>query len=658
MDSSSKLSQALETSRASSVATTGAPITATVSPASEAAAAFQPSDIVMMDAVALNRAIHSRRVSCVEVMTAYLDHIDRLNPKVNAIVALQERSGLMAHAAERDAQLARGDTIGPLHGFPHAVKDLQPVKGIRSTQGSLIFKDFIPQADSLTVERLRKAGAIIIGKTNVPEFGLGSHTYNPVYGATRNAYDQSHSAGGSSGGAAVALALRMLPLADGSDYGGSLRNPAGWNNVLGFRTSIGRVPVDVRDVWLPSIGVQGPMARNAPDLAMLLSVQAGFDSRAPLSTDRDGSAFRASFERSLKGKRIAWVGDFKGYPPYEPGVLEVCKAALKTFETFGCSVEEAQPDYPLDAVWRALIRIRGWQTGWALLEFYNDPVKRALLKPEAIYEIEIGMKQSAYDITAASVVRSEWYQAVRRLFDRCDYLVAPTAQVFPFDVDLHWPEEIAGARMETYHEWMKAALLISMSGCPALAVPAGFGASGLPMGIQIGCACPPGGGLSRFGARLYDCDELDDRAPSGAAQRLTVFARCDGGAMRFASRGSGAAWPGIRQAVSARPRIGRLQHVLMDARYPSAARNERDNGGAARDRRFPGNPTDEFGANDGASAIDFAPLHPAARRHNGHAGAAPRTRGRSIDLAGTDNDCVRPADLAALMLQRTGELTE
>jgi amidase len=486
MDSSSKQPSALEaSSSAFSAATTGAPITATVPSASPGAATIRPSDIVMMDAVGLMSAIHSRQVSCVEVMTAYLDHIDRLNPKVNAIVALQERSGLMAQAADRDAQLARGDSIGPLHGFPHAVKDLQPVKGIRSTQGSPIFKDFIPGADSLMVERLRKAGAIIIGKTNSPEFGLGSHTYNSVYGATRNAYDQSRSAGGSSGGAAVALALRMLPIADGSDYGGSLRNPAGWNNVLGFRARVGRVPVDARDAWLPSVGVLGPMARNVPDLAMLLSVQAGFDSRAPLSMDGDGSAFRASFECSLKGKRIAWAGDFKGYTPCEPGVLDVCKAALETFETIGCSVEEAQPNYPLDAVWRALIRIRGWQTGGALLEHYNDPVKRALLKPEAIYEIETGMKQSAYDITAASVVRSEWYQAVQRLFDRYDYLVAPTAQVFPFDVELHWPQEIAGAKMETYHEWMKAVLLISMSGCPALAVPAGFGASGLPMGIQI-----------------------------------------------------------------------------------------------------------------------------------------------------------------------------
>jgi amidase len=451
-----------------------------------AAASAQRSDVVMMDAVALSSSIHSRQISCVEVMAAYLDHIERLNPKVNAIVALEDRAKLLAQAGKRDAQLGRGESMGVLHGFPHAVKDLQPVKGIRSTQGSPILKDFVPTADSLMVERLRKAGAIIIGKTNAPEFGLGSHTYNPVYGITRNAYDQGRSAGGSSGGAAVSLALRMLPVADGSDYGGSLRNPAGWNNVVGFRTSVGRVPNDARDVWLPSIGVTGPMARNVSDLSLLLSVQAGYDPRAPLAVEGSGRMFQGSLEAFFKGKRIAWAGDFKGYTPYEAGVLDVCKNALKVFEDLGCVVEEAQPDYPLDAVWRAVLRIRGWQQGGAIFGFYNDPAKRALLKPEAIYEIELGQKQSAYDISAASAVRSEWYQAVRRLFERYDYFIVPTAQLFPFDADLHWPQEIAGQKMETYHEWMKAVLLISMSGCPALAVPAGFGGDrDLPIGIQI-----------------------------------------------------------------------------------------------------------------------------------------------------------------------------
>jgi amidase len=450
-----------------------------------APAAAGASEIVMMDAVPLAATIASRQVSCLEVMTAYLDHIDKLNPKVNAIVALQDRAGLLAQARERDAQLARGEAMGPLHGFPQAVKDLAPVKGIPMTQGSPILKGFMPPADSVMVERLRKAGAIMIGKTNTPEFGLGSHTYNPVYGVTRNPYDLTRSAGGSSGGAAVALALRMLPVADGTDYGGSLRNPAGWNNVFGFRTSFGRVPADGRDAWLPSMGVVGPMARNVRDLAMLLAVQAGYDARAPLSLEGDGAIFRGGLETDLRGKRIAWVGDFAGYLPYEPGVLEVCKAALKTFETLGCVVEEAQPDYSVDAVWRAFVQLRAWQTGGTLLAFYNDPAKRALMKPEAIYEVESGLKLSAYDITAASAVRTEWYHAVRRFFERYDYFIVPTAQLFAFDADMHWPQEIAGRKMETYHEWMKGVLPVTMAGCPALAVPAGFGAHGLPIGIQI-----------------------------------------------------------------------------------------------------------------------------------------------------------------------------
>jgi amidase len=451
----------------------------------QASATIPPSDIVAMDGVSLASIIRSRKASCAEVIMAYLDHIERLNPKVNAIVALQDRSGLLTQAHERDAQLARGESMGPLHGFPHAVKDMQPVKGIRSTSGSPILRDFVPTADSVMVERLRKAGAVIIGKTNTPEFGLGSHTYNPVYGATRNAYDQSRSAGGSSGGAAVALALRMLPVADGSDYGGSLRNPAGWNNVFGFRTSYGRVPADARDVWLPSMGVLGPMARSVTDLAMLLSVQAGFDARVPLSMNDDETIFQRRLERDFKGKRIAWAGDFNGYTPCEPGVLDVCKNALRAFESIGCVVEEALPDYSFDAVWSAVLRLRSWQQGGQLLAYYNDPSKRKLLKPEAIFEIETGLKLSAYDITAASVVRTEWHHAVHRLFERYDYFIAPTAQVFPFDADMHWPQEIAGKKMETYHEWMKAMLLITMSGCPALAAPAGFGNHGLPMGIQI-----------------------------------------------------------------------------------------------------------------------------------------------------------------------------
>ncbi len=449
------------------------------------AQAAKASDIVMMDASALSAAIASRKISCVEVMNATLDHIAALNPKVNAIVALQERDGLIAQARERDAQVARGEIMGPLHGFPQAPKDLQPVKGIRSTSGSPILKDFIPPADSLVVDRMRKSGAVFIGKTNTPEFGLGSHTFNPVYGATRNAFDQSRSAGGSSGGAAVSLALRMLPVADGTDYGGSLRNPAGWNNIFGFRSSYGVVPAPGPDVWLPSMSITGPMARNVTDLAMLLSVQAGYDARAPLSVPEDARPYRAPLASDVKGKRIAWLGDLGGWAPYEAGVLDTCRAALKTFESLGCAVEEAMPDQPPEPAWQAFIKLRQWQQGGGLLAFYKDPAKRAQLKPEAIWEIEGGLKLSAFDISAASAARTAWSASVQRLFARYDYLIMPTAQLFPFAVEETWPHSLGGQTMQTYHEWMKAVCMITLTGCPSLAAPAGFGANDLPIGIQI-----------------------------------------------------------------------------------------------------------------------------------------------------------------------------
>jgi amidase len=448
-------------------------------------AAAKPSDIVMMDARALAMAISAKKLSCVEVMTAYLDHIAAINPKVNAIVALQDPDQLLAQARERDAQAARGEFMGPLHGLPHAVKDLQPVKGIVSTQGSPIFKGFVPTADSLPVARMRAAGAIFIGKTNAPEFGLGSHTYNSVYGATHNAYDQSRSAGGSTGGGAVGLALRMLPVADGSDYGGSLRNPAGWNNVFGFRTSYGVVPTGGEEVWLPSLSVTGAMARNVPDLALLLSMMAGYDPHSPLSLEGPGMRFLANLNADFKGKRIGWLGDLNGAVPYEAGVLDLCRTALKTFEGLGMTVDAARPDADPETAWQAFVRLRQWQQGGSLHAYYDDPAKRALLKPEAIYEIEGGMKLSAFDVTQASVARTRWSTAFARLFEHYDFLAMPTAQTFAFDIDEHWPHEIAGHPMRTYHEWMKGVCLVTMSGCPSLAVPAGFDGRGLSMGLQL-----------------------------------------------------------------------------------------------------------------------------------------------------------------------------
>jgi amidase len=444
-----------------------------------------PSDIVMMDGVSLARSIKSKQVSCVEVMNAYLDHIERLNPRVNAIVSLQDREGLLKQAKERDEQLARGDYMGWMHGFPQAIKDLAATKGILTTRGSPLFKDDVPQADALFVDRMKRAGSIIIGKTNTPEFGLGSQTYNNVFGTTFNAYDQSKTAGGSSGGAAVALALRMLPVADGSDHAGSLRNPAAFNNVLGFRPSYGRVPSPRRDVFTAALGVPGPMARTVPDLAMLLSVQAGYDPRVPLSIRQDPAQYTGRLQRDFKVTRIAWLGDFGGYLPLEPGVLDLCKNALKIFESLGCAVEEARPDFPVEQVWQNWLKLRAWQAGDPLRALYNDPAKRALMKPEAQWEVESGLKLTMFELADALAVRTLWYQAVLRFMDKYEYFVLPSAQVFPFDASLHWPKKISGKAMDTYHRWMEVVIPVTMSGCPALNVPVGFNDKGLPMGVQI-----------------------------------------------------------------------------------------------------------------------------------------------------------------------------
>jgi amidase len=443
------------------------------------------SEIVDMDAVELAAAISSRRISCRDVMKATLTRIYAFNDKVNAIVALRDPDALLAEADARDAALARGDAPGPLHGFPLAVKDLAAVAGLPLTRGSPILRDFIPADDCIMVERLRAAGAIVIGKTNVPEFGLGSQTSNPVYGATRNAYDPRMTAGGSSGGGAVALALRMSPVADGGDFGGSLRNPPGWNNVYGLRPSFGRVPTNGLDPWTPAMGVLGPMARNVADLALLFSVQAGYDAREPLMLEGDGASFRGSLDADVKGKRIAWVGDFGGAMPFEPGVLELGRDALRVFESLGCVVEDAVPDVPIAEVWRAFKTLRHAQAAPGLIDFYRDPAKRALLKPEAVYEVEGGLRLSALDVAAAAAVRTRWTQSVWRLFHRYDFFALPTAQVFPFDVNVMWPREIAGRKMETYHEWMQCSVPATMCGSPALAAPAGFSADGLPMGVQI-----------------------------------------------------------------------------------------------------------------------------------------------------------------------------
>lgn len=449
-------------------------------------AGYTPSEIVLADALELSAWIRARKVSCREVMSAFLDHIERINPRVNAIVSLQDRGRLLQAADERDAQLGRGEYLGWMHGLPQAPKDLTATAGIPTTQGSPLFRDYVPRQDSIIVERARRAGAILIGKTNTPEFGLGSVTYNTVFGTTLNAYDPRRNAGGSSGGAAVALATRMLPVADGSDMMGSLRNPAAYNNVFGFRPSQGRVPFGpTGELWFQQMGYEGPMARTVRDMAMLLSVQAGPDARAPLALDQDPALFAGALGRDFRGARIGWMGDYRGYLPMEDGVLALCREALKGFEAVGCVVEEAMPDYPPDQLWQTWLTLRHFSVAGLGGALYADPAKRALLKPEAVWEIEGGLGLSGAAVWQASVQRSKWYEALRKLFQTYDYLVLPTAQVFPFAADVHWAGEIAGRRMDTYHRWMEVVVGPTLAGLPVLNVPAGFNAQGLPMGLQL-----------------------------------------------------------------------------------------------------------------------------------------------------------------------------
>ena len=461
--------------------------TAALAASGLSARAAATREITALSALDLSRAIHDRKLSCVEVMTAYLDHLDAVNPRVNAIVAMRPRDALLAEAAEADADLAAGRDRGWLHGIPQAPKDLTATRGMVTTQGFRGLVDNVPKADSALVARTRTAGAIFIGKTNTPEFGLGSHSYNEVYGTTLNAYDPALSAGGSSGGAAVALATDMLPVADGSDMMGSLRNPAGWNNVYGFRPSLGRVPYGpTPEIFFGQLGYEGPMGRNVADLAMLFSTQAGYDARMPLSLSGDGSEFAAPLTGAgAKGARIGWLGDLGGYLPTEPGVLETCDGGLKVLEQIGATVEPAKVDFAMDRLWTSWITLRSFLVGGGMAALYDNPKARALLKPEAIWEIEHGRSLTGAQVYNASLTRSSWYETVLGMFGTYDYLVLPTAQIFPFDAREHWPKEIAGHKMDTYHRWMEVVIPASLAGVPTLAVPAGFNAAGLPMGLQI-----------------------------------------------------------------------------------------------------------------------------------------------------------------------------
>ncbi|MBP7658863.1 MAG: amidase [Burkholderiaceae bacterium] len=443
-------------------------------------------DITSLGALDLSTAIHARQVSCTEVMQAYLARIERVNPGLNALISLKPLETLLAEARQMDELAARGQWLGWMHGMPQAIKDLAATRDIRTTYGSPLYRDFQPTEDSIIVERVRRAGAILIGKTNTPEFGLGSQSYNPVHGVTRNAYDPALCAGGSSGGAGAALAARLLPVADGSDMGGSLRNPAAYNNVFGFRPSAGRVPkYPVPEAFIEQLGVEGPMGRSVPDLARLLATQAGPDPRAPLSRSDDPAVFALPLDAPMRGLRVGWLGDLEGYLPFEPGILELCEQGLKDLADVGCDVQASALGFAPQRLWEMWLTLRSCVVAGGRWDDYADPARRAQMKPEAVWEVERGRSASALDVYRASKERTAWHRHLLTLFQRFDILVLPTAQVFPFDADQHWPATIAGREMDTYHRWMEVVIGPTLAGAPAISVPVGFGAAGAPMGMQL-----------------------------------------------------------------------------------------------------------------------------------------------------------------------------
>jgi len=443
-----------------------------------------------MSAEALSRAIHTKQVSCREVMHMTLQQIARHNPHSNALVSLANEDDLLRQADERDAQLARKESMGWMHGMPQAVKDLANVAGFRTSLGSPLTVTTPATEDGLMASRMKAAGCIVIGKTNTPEWGLGSHTFNEVFGATRNAWNPSKTAGGSSGGAAVALAQRMLPVADGSDFMGSLRNPAGWNHLFGLRPSQGRVPmVPAQDVWIAQLGTEGPIGRSVKDIAMLLSVQAGYHPASPLSIAQDGSALTAALDLHPKGQRIGWLGDLKGYLPMQTGVMDTCAQALKSFESMGCQVDTAELGMDPAKVWAAWLVWRQALVGPRVAPFMRKTENHSQVKPEARWEYEQSLQLTGAQLTSASASRTLFYQHLLKLFERFDVLALPSAQVWPFDVSERWPSQINDTPMDTYHRWMEVVIYATLAGLPCISVPAGFGQvgtyQGLPMGLQL-----------------------------------------------------------------------------------------------------------------------------------------------------------------------------
>jgi amidase len=438
-------------------------------------------DLCFTPATELVRLYRGRKTSPLEVMQAVLARIDAVNPQVNAYVTVAREAALAA-ARRATAALRRRASLPALHGVPVSIKDLTATKGIRTTWGSKIFEHHVPAEDALTVARLKASGAIVVGKTNTPEFGAGGNTFNAVFGATRNPWNLALTCGGSSGGAAVALATGMGPLAQGSDLGGSLRTPAAFCGVVGFRTTPGLVPVYPRELAWDSLSVSGPMARTVSDVALMLSVMAGPDDRAPLSYDVNTDAFRAAVKRpSVRGWRVAWTPDLGGLIPVEPEVAQVAAGATRVFRSLGARVTTASPSFA------ELNDIVLGTRGLSMAALHGDRLAewREAMQKGLVWNIEQGIALTARDIGRAEKLRSVLWERVRRFMERYELLVLPTVAGKPFPVEQPYPTELQGKRLENYTQWFFLTYALSVTGLPVISVPAGFTRDGLPVGIQI-----------------------------------------------------------------------------------------------------------------------------------------------------------------------------
>jgi amidase len=466
-------------------------------------------ELCFTPATELAAMIRRRELSARELLDAHLDRIEATNPKVNAIVTL-DIEGARAQADAADLATSRGEPTGPLHGLPVAHKDTHVTGGMRTTWGSPLHRDFVPTEDELVVARLREAGAIRVGKTNVPEFAAGSHTFNTVFGATRNPYRLDVSAGGSSGGAAAALASGMVALAEGSDMGGSLRNPAAFCNVVGLRPTPGRVPSYPTQLGWSTLSVQGPMGRTVGDVALGLSALAGPDPRVPISLDEHGQGFAAPMPLELNGLRVAWAPDLGGRIPVDPEVRAALAPAAAVFEQLGAEVEDACPDLDdADEVFGVL-------RAWIFAASFGDVVARHpdQVKQSIHWNVEQGRRLTGEDLSRAETLHTRLHQRIVEFFTDYDVLLAPTTQVVPFDVDTEYPAQVDGIHQDSYLGWMRSCSMITAAGVPALSVPARFTEDGLPVGLQIIGAPRADRQVLEVGHAFEQATEVGRRRPS------------------------------------------------------------------------------------------------------------------------------------------------